>query len=106
MLQTSVQHLRRGGLSCDVIALTHKQTENVASVEVEVYTSQHKVKKRSGQFCVVGGQYGTRCTNLTYSLGVSMHTFPANQTTNHSWTNFVRMHWLDFRPCKKSSFRL
>ena len=31
-----------------------------------------------------------------------MHTFPANQTTNRSWTYFVCIHRLDFRPCKKS----
>ena len=105
MLQNSVRHLRRGRLSSDVIALTNKQTKDMASEEVEVSTSQHKMKKRGGQFCVAGGPHGTRCTNSTYRHGVSMHTFPANQTTNLSWTNFVRMHWLDFRPCKKSSFR-
>ena len=104
MLQNSVRHLRRGRLSCDEIALTHKQTEDVASEEVEVSTSQHKVKKGGGQFCVAGGPYGTRCKNSAYSHGVSMHTFPANQTTNLSWTNFLRMHRLDFRPCKTSSF--
>ena len=52
MLQNSVQHLRRGRLSCDVIALPHKQTGDVAYEEVEVATAQHKVKKRGGQFCV------------------------------------------------------
>ena len=83
MLQNSVRHLRRGRLSCDVIALTHKQTGDVAYEEVEVATAQHKVKKRGGQFCVAGGPYGTRCTNSTYSHGVSMHTFPAIQPTNH-----------------------
>ena len=105
MLQNSVRHLGRGRLSCDVIALTHKQTGYVASEEVEVSTSQHKVKKRGGQLCVAGGPYSTRCTNSTNSHGESMHTFPANQTTNLLWTNFVRMQRLDFRPCKKSSFR-
>ena len=105
MQQNSVRHLRRGRLSCDIIALTHKQTEDMASEEVEVSTSQHKMKKCGGQFCGAGCPYGTRCTNSTYSHGVCMHTFPANQTTNLSWTNFVRMHRFDFRPFEKSSFR-
>ena len=77
----------------------------MASEEVEVSTSQHKVKKRGGQFCVAGGPYRTRCKNATYSHGVSMHTFPANQTTNLLWTNFVLMHRLDFSPCNLLSVR-
>ena len=60
MLQNSVRHLRRSRLSCDVTALTHKQTGDVAYEEVEVSTSQHKVKTRDRQFCVAGGPYGTR----------------------------------------------
>ena len=59
MIQNSVRHLRRGRLSCDVIALTQKQTEDVASEEVKVSISQHNLKKRGGQFCVAGGPYGT-----------------------------------------------
>ena len=88
---------------CDVNALTHKQTSNMASAELQVSTSQLKVKKRGGQFCVAGGPNGIRCTNSTYSHGISMHTFPTYQATNRLWTKFVRIHRSDFRPSKKSS---
>ena len=63
----------------DVISLTRKQTSNMASEVVEVSTSQLKVKKCGGQFCVAGGQSGIRCRNSTNSHGISTHTFPTNQ---------------------------
>ena len=64
----------------------------MASEEVEVSTSQRKTKKRGGQFCVAGGPYGTRCTNSTYSHGVSMHTFPAS-VTDHKGKQSYHYSW-------------
>ena len=68
-----------------------------------VPSSSKNSKKRGGQFCVSGGPNGVRCTNSTYSDGVSMHTFPSNMSTNRLWAKFVRFHRADFRPSKSSS---
>ena len=88
---------------CNVNALTHKQTSNMSSEELEVSTSQLTVKKHGGQFCVAGGPNGIRFTKSTYSHGISRHNFPTYQATKQLWTKFVRIHRSDFRPSKKSS---
>ena len=74
---------------CDVIALKHKQTSNMASEELEVSTSQLKVKKHDGQFCLAEGPNGIRCTNSTYSHGISMHTLTGCRPSSFAYTGHI-----------------
>ncbi len=61
-----------------------------------------KTTRRGGKYCVAGLPNNVSCTNTSYTVGISMHTFPKNPETRQKWVKFVRKRRLDFTPTDTS----
>ena len=64
---------------------------------------QHGRKRKvSEKFCVAGGPGSISCNNTSLTEGISMHSFPCDDTVKRKWTQFVRKHRPGFKPSEWS----
>ena len=61
-------------------------------------------KKRGGLYCSCYGPNDTSCSNTSYTEGISMHLFPANNPViRQKWIDFVSIHRPGFQPSRFSA---
>ena len=91
--------ISRAAKMCDVIIVTSLDL----LVNRKMADSCTRTRKRGGRYCVAGGPNNVRCTNTSYTEGVSMHVFPKNEEIRKKWTKFVQRHRANFIPSSTSA---